>query len=171
MRLIDTRCWRKMGVGICALMFISLAIIVFTDSEARGAAKPKPLPEVWGAIKFHTLVGNMPGVPANLTISLKAKDGSYNKTLKSSDNDVKRALSSGKFTFRNVPTEVTMYLEMTYVSPSGSKDRYFSSFVFHYPKTNPIQSKKKALKMAGYTADFTITIEPAKIKAENRYEK
>ena len=144
------------------LMFLTLTIICAVRVIAEDAAKP--IPEAWGTIKFRTLIGNMPGVPANLTISLKAADGSYEKNLNSSNNDIKRALANGRFSFSNVPAEITMHLEIVYVAPSGSKDRFFASYVFHYPKT--VIPDKEAIKKAGFAGDFIITLEPAKIEAK-----
>ncbi|MDD5135485.1 MAG: hypothetical protein PHP01_08760 [Phycisphaerae bacterium] len=152
-----------------SLLFLVLTAVI-SATEARGKNEEKLLSRVWGAIKLKTPAGTLKQIPSGLTISLKAADGSYTAVIDTTQtNDVKRALSGNEFLFMNVPTETTMHLEMVYKSPSGSTDRYFGAFVFHYPKTNIVQDKEKALRIAGYTGDFEINLEPAKITYSSRY--
>ena len=102
-----------------------------------------------------------------MTISLTAKDGSFAATIRSGDVALANALKSGKFSFKDVPTETTMHLELTYRAAQAGSARWFGTFVFHLPAWPRSDSK---LKKAGYLGDFEIDVARAKIQYEDRYE-
>ncbi len=156
-----------MKTKICKIFILSLVLLSFQVY----AQKKNVIPKVWGKIKINAAGTTLPfGVLAGMEISLKG-DG-YDKTIKEK-NELKAALSSGEFYFKDVPVNKSMVLTIKYDTPSGKVAQWCGSFKFSIPKLNIIQkklNKDKAYKIAGYTGDFKCFYPSGKIEYKNKYE-
>ena len=141
-----------------------LFVIASIISGIQDSSAANSLPAVWGKVRYKIPLFTLNQIPPGLEITLKSEDGDYNVTLSTSDQGpMKLALSSDEFQFQEVPTGVTVLLEMTYQSPAGSKDIHYGSYVFQYPKISIFGDKKKELRKAGYLGQFEIDVERAMI--------
>ena len=127
----------------------------------------------WGEIKYVFPSGMRlgVGVPTGIVISLIGSG--YNKTIATSD-PIRSALSTGRFTFPNVPYEKSMQFMIKFTTTLGGEEKkYTAAYKFHKPVLNPVQnilSRKAAEEMAGYIGTFTLDDQKGALLYKNKYK-
>lgn len=117
--------------------------------------------EAWGKIKVMTRGGGLPaGIPDGVTLRLH--NSQYDVTISSGSDAFVNAFRTGKFSFQNVPTEVSLDFDITAMSVTGDTRTFHASYVFG--ELSALQKLQfNAKKSAGNMGVFQIDLATGEI--------